>query len=480
VRRNNRIANRCDKELPPLWLSGIMPGMNWLSPPAIDEIKIFLQQRIWQIDIVPLPPMQRFAIATLRLLIALFREMSGGDLNLRAMSLVYTTLLSLVPLIALTFSILKAFGVHNEMEPMLLAMVEPLGENSHELVTYLLQFVENMRVGLLGAVGLAFLLYTIIALLQKIEAAFNAVWHVHHHRPIARRIADYLTITLVGPILIFTTIGITATLIKSPLLLQIASIEPFGSLMVIATRLTPWIVVIIAFTLLYLIIPNTHVNWRSALFGGVVGGVLWQSAGWLFAAFVAGSGKYTAIYSGLAILVFFIIWLYFSWLVLLFGAKVAYFHQYPESMKLAETPLPLSPWRQQAATLTALTLIAARFYNGERPYNDESLATALALPQQSLYALLQSQLTCGTLISCSGGEENQWLLTRDPAQLRLSELLYAIHRNGEEDTNMPNPAIAATVNELLQQQQQILQQHHHHQTLADLAHAHLATPPAGA
>ena len=95
----------------------------------------------------------------LRLGAAVMADVRGGDLNLRAMSLVYTTLLSLVPLLAISFSVLKGFGVHNQIEPALLNFLEPLGEKRMEITANIIGFVDNIQVGVLGTVGLLFLLF---------------------------------------------------------------------------------------------------------------------------------------------------------------------------------------------------------------------------------------------------------------------------------------------------------------------------------
>jgi len=144
----------------------------------------------------------------------LVRDLVDGQLTLRAMSLVYTTLLSIVPLLALSFSVLKAFGVHNQIQPMLLRFLEPLGENGAEIAHNIIEFIQRMNVGVLGAVGLVLLLYTAISLMQKIEESLNYIWHVHRPRPLADRFSRYLSVLLVGPILVFSALGITATVMR--------------------------------------------------------------------------------------------------------------------------------------------------------------------------------------------------------------------------------------------------------------------------
>ena len=180
-----------------------------------DQIKSFLENRLWRADIESMALPRRYGYKTVRFLFVLAREFANGQLNLRAMSLVYTTLLSMVPLLAVSFSVLKAFGVHNQIEPLLLNLVQPLGEKGNEIVVNLLGFVENMKVGVLGSVGLALLLYTVVSLIQKVESSFNYVWHAKSTRPFSRRFSDYLSVIMVGPVLMFSAIGMTASLMNS-------------------------------------------------------------------------------------------------------------------------------------------------------------------------------------------------------------------------------------------------------------------------
>jgi len=145
----------------------------------LTKIKTFFQVTLWQDVSEQSNALWRWLINTLRVCYIMVRELATGELNLRAMSLVFTTLLSLVPLIAVAFSVLKAFGVHNQIEPLLLSVLEPLGTKGVEITTNIIGFVQNVKVGVLGSVGVAMLFYTIIALVQKVENAFNFVWRVN-------------------------------------------------------------------------------------------------------------------------------------------------------------------------------------------------------------------------------------------------------------------------------------------------------------
>ncbi|MDY0068626.1 MAG: YihY/virulence factor BrkB family protein [Porticoccaceae bacterium] len=399
------------------------------------KIKGFVVDDLWRADVRDLGRARRQGYRLARLLFVLVREFANGQLNLRAMSLVYTTLLSMVPLLAVSFSVLKAFGVHNQIEPLLLNLVEPLGEKGNELVMNVLGFVENMKVGVLGSVGLALLLYTVISLVQKIENAFNYVWRAKSSRTLSRRFSDYLSVILVGPVLVFSAIGMTASLMSSSLMQRIMGIEPFGSLLAGIAALLPFALILMAFTFVYMFVPNTRVKFSSALVGAATGGILWQLTGLAFAEFAASSTNYDAIYSGFAILVLFMIWLYLNWLILLLGAQVGYYHQYPEQIRLSSQRAPLAGRVREHLGLLVMYWIAHRFVHDGPPLTLEALGQLLKLPNDRVGETLEWLAAQGLVVE-SAGEPPEYLLHQDPAGLAVSELLRILRRPDDEQAMM--------------------------------------------
>ncbi len=432
------------------------------------QAKQFLMDELWRADVESLHWLRRYAYKTLRLMFVLVREFANGQLNLRAMSLVYTTLLSMVPLLAVSFSVLKAFGVHNQIEPLLLNLVQPLGDKGNDVVVNILGFVENMKVGVLGSLGLALLLYTVVSLLQKVENSFNYVWHAKSTRSLSRRFSDYLSVILVGPVLVFSAIGMTASMMSSAMVQRILSIEPFGSLVVLLTNLMPFFLVTLAFSFVYMFVPNTKVKFRSALVGAAVGGILWQTTGLIFAEFAASSTKYAAIYSGFAILILFMIWLYLSWLILLLGSQVAYYYQYPEQIRLSNQRLPLSGRFREQMGLLVMYWIAHRFVHNGNPLSMEKLSRLLQMPGDRIGETLQLLLDRGLLLE-SANEPPEYLLVHDPASLPIAQLLEQMRRPDEEQSQMENRINSvAAVDSLVTGLEQGIRNHLNELTLREL------------
>jgi YihY family inner membrane protein len=246
-----------------------------------------LRNALW----APAPPGRgqplRAAVHAGRIVDRLVDDLYTGRLNLYAMSLVYTTVLSIVPVLAVSFSVLKAFGVHNQLEPTLHALLAPLGERGGEITQQIIVFVDNIQVGVLGALGLGFLIYTVISLLQKVEESFNFIWKSRGERSLSRRFSDYLSVLLVGPVLVFTALGITGAVMGSDAVQWVALFEPARTLIAIAGRVVPFLLIVAAFTFIYKVVPYTRVDVRAAFTGAVVAALLWQVAGLAFASVVA-------------------------------------------------------------------------------------------------------------------------------------------------------------------------------------------------
>jgi membrane protein len=389
------------------------------------------ERRLWGSPPDALAPLPARLVRLVQLGYVLARDLASGTLNLHAMSLVYTTLLSMVPLLALSFSVLKAFGVHNQIEPLLANLLAPLGPEGVELTRHVIGFIGHMNVGVLGSLGLALLLYTAVSLMQKIEESFNFIWHVTAARSMSDRFSRYLSVLLVGPILVFAALGITAAVVNSTTVRDVLAIEPLGRLYVAAGKLAPYLLVIGAFTFLYVFIPNTRVRVGPAFVAGLVAGVLWQTAGWVFAAFVASSTHYAAIYSGFAILVLFLIWVYVSWLILLFGAAVAFYLQNPAYVVALPGEPRLSNRMRERLALAVMSLVAGRYLVGGPPWTLQQLTERLRVPMYAVEVVLDT-LARGGVLARSASDPPAYLPTRDLGRVSVAQLLTLVRAAGED------------------------------------------------
>ena len=376
------------------------------------------------------------------------RDLVGGMLTLRAMSLVYTTLLSIVPLLAVSISVLKGFGVHDQLEPALVSLLQPLGEKSVEISSRIVGFVENMKIGVLGALGLSLLIFTVITLIQKIESAFNYTWQLNANRNLMQRFSNYLSVVLVGPVLIFSAVGITASLSSNTVMTFVNALPYMNDLLYLVSKVLPYLLVIAAFTFIYILVPNTRVAPRSAFFGAVIAGLLWETSGVIFTSFVGGSTQYTAIYSSFAIMLMFMIWLYLSWLILLVGASIAFYHQHPERLLWRQPDRSLSAHMREQLALQAMVDIGRAFRRAERqPTNIDELAQKQQVPTELLKRMLDALIEKGFLIQSSESPPD-YLPACSLDQITLSDILQCA-RSAEDGKRRDFFAIEDSVASLL-------------------------------
>jgi len=405
--------------------------MSRLSALDFAKLRARVVGLVWQTDLSTLPVWSAWPIRLLRIFIAVVRDLREGQLNLRAMSLVYTTLLSMVPLLAISFSVLKGFGVQDQVLPALLNFLEPMGDKGVEIAARIVEFVENVKAGVLGSVGLALLIYTVISLMQKIERAFNYTWHVSQERSFAQRFSGYLSVVLVGPLLVFSSLGLTASIMSASVVESLSAIQPIGAMIRLVSSLVPYLLIVGAFTFVYVFMPNTKVRVGSALVGALVAGVLWDVTGWIFASFVVGSAKYAAIYSAFAALVMFMIWLYLGWLILLVGASIAFYHQHPEYLATRREEMRLSNLVKEKLALLVVHFIGRSHYAGVPKWSAEGLAHRLRMPVNAILTVLQA-LERGGLLTRTADEPPAYVPARALETTEIKQVLDAIRHADEQ------------------------------------------------
>jgi len=388
----------------------------------------------------------RLTVFMIRLLYGVILKFADGQLNRQASSLAYTTLLSLVPLLAVTFSVLTGFGVQNQLEPLLMGYLEPLGEAGLEAGHRILGFVNNLRVGVLGSLGIVLLFYTVLSLLQKIEEAFNDIWQAPRARGLGRRFSDYLSVILVGPVFIFAALGVTASAFSNEWVQRIAAIEPFGVLIFGLRRVMPYLLICMAFAFMYAFLTNTRVRLMPALVGGVFAGVLWYATGLVFARFVANSSNYSAIYSGFAAAVLFVIWVNAGWLIILVGAQVACYWQNPHWLARQKAGGGLSDSDQIALALAIMTLIGRAHYRREPLWTLNGLAARCTGSSPEAVTEVVRVLRLKGLIIASNDEPPVYLPAHDIGAISLQDIVAAVRE--EKETSGQSPAVTAVMSRI--------------------------------
>lgn len=371
----------------------------------------------------------RILVIVLRYLYAIIRDFFSGQLTMRAMSLVYTTLLSIVPLLAFSFAILKAFGIFKQLEPHLSNLLAtPLGEQSERITAQILTLVNNVSGSVLGGVGLIFLLYTAISTVQKVEESFNYTWYVSKPRSFSRRFTEYLVVLLVGPMLMVTAIGMLTSIQSNAVVQWIVNNPALGPLFVMLGKLVPYLLISGVFTFLYMFMPNTRVKFTSALVGGIAGGFIWATVSAIFATFVIYATLTKQLYAGFAIAIFALIWLYLNWLILLIGAQLAFYHQRPAFLKTGRQEPRLSNGMRERLALNVMFHVGLAFRDPGRTVTAGEISEATNIPSIALTPIISALEDRGLLQST---EKEELLPGREMSRARLSDILAVVRVQGE-------------------------------------------------
>lgn len=358
------------------------------------------------------------ALRLLRYSYAVVRDLARGDINLRAMSLVYTTLLSLIPLLAFSFAVLKLFGGHRDLVPVVYEFFRPVGEPAAtELTTRVMLFASHVSSGVVGSVGLALLAWTLLDTIRKVEDSFNFLWHVDQPRGFARRLAEYTTLLIAGPVVLVGFIGLSHHALASAPVQEVARLEWLRSG---AITLAPYAMVSAFFTALYMMVPNTRVQWRAALTGAVVGGVLWAAIGKMFTALVVYSTRLTIVYAGFAFVVAALLWTYFGWLILLAGAQLSFYVQNPTYLRLGLQQLRLSSVELEELALKLMYFVGRSHVTGGQRWTVNGLATELGLPGIAVAQMATTLEHAGLVIVT---DDDELVPARDIGHIGVHELL---------------------------------------------------------
>ena len=373
---------------------------------------------------------------------AVVRDLARGDINLRAMGLVYTTLLSLIPLLAFSFAILKLFGAHRDLQPIVYEFFRPVGgQAAQELTGRVMQFADRVSSGIVGSVGLALLAWTLVGTIKKVEDSLNFVWRVEHARGLARRIAEYLTLLVAGPLLLGAFIGLTHAAIASASMHAVAKVPFLQRLPSLLLSLGPYVTVTALFTAMYMFIPNTRVQWRPALIGAVSGGVLWAAVGKMFTAFVVYSTRLTIVYAGFAFIVVALLWTYLGWLIMLAGAQLSFYIQNPTYLRLGLQELRLSCVELEQLALKTMYFVGRTHLTGGARWTVNQLARELGLPGIAVARMAHALERAGVLMVT---DDEELLCTRDLGRITVYEILEIARTRRSTHfapRNLPIPAV---------------------------------------
>ena len=322
-----------------------------------------------------------------------------------ASALTYSTLLAIVPILAILFAIARGFGFSNLMENQV-----RMGFGGHNQTTeVILQFVDSYlsetKSGIFIGVGLIMLLWTVINLITNIEITFNRIWQIKKARSMYRKITDYFSMFLLMPILIVISGGLS--IFMSTTLKYIEDFVLLAPILKFLIRLIPFALTWFMFTGLYIYMPNTKVKFKHALIAGVLAGTAHQAFQFLYISGQLWVSRYNAIYGSFAALPLLLLWLQLSWLICLFGAELSYASQNVKKFSFERDSTHISRRYKDFLTLLIATLIIKRFAEGGHPYTADKLSVMYKIPIRITTQILYSLTELGIISEVVIGNDNR-------------------------------------------------------------------------
>ena len=304
---------------------------------------------------------------------------------MKSSALTFLSSLSIVPAMVIAFGISQAFGFNIKKE------IYGLLRGQEAIVDQVFVYAENLltrtRSDLIAGIGLMVLFYAVMRLLHNIEDIFNSVWDIRRHRSIQRKFADYTSLLLISPVLVFISSSLNVfltTQIRS--LLMEWGLSYISGLLTILVRFLPLTLLWLLLSLLYTIMPNTRVRLRSAAFAAVVAGTAFQLTQAAYINFQLGVSSYNAIYGSLAALPLFLVWMQISWMITLFGAELAFAHQNIQNYTYLYDR-PLSQREKKYVALIVMSSLCKAFRIGEQS-TYSSLSQSTQIPRGLIVRIL--------------------------------------------------------------------------------------------
>jgi len=349
-----------------------------------------------------------YLISFLRFIVKRFNDVGCVQM---ASSLTFTTLLSLVPLITITLTVIAAFPVFSELTVQLKIFIlsNLVPESAGKVITvYMQQFSENAT--RLTALGIAFLGVTAIMLMLTIERAFNVIWRVLKQRTLLNRVLVYWAVLTLGPLMIGSSLSLTSYLVS--LSLGLANVPEIS---VVMLKVMPVVLTTVAFALLFMAVPNRFVPWSHAFTGAVVAGLAFELMKKFFALYVTHFGSYNLVYGTFAIFPIFLLWIYFSWLVVLLGAVIASSLSYWRGGAWKNERVP---GRQLYDALHILNLLYLAYQKGET-IDLRQMRKQVHLGFDELEEILERLEQAKWIRRVAG---NGWALVANPEKIQVGEV----------------------------------------------------------
>ena len=396
----------------------------------------FLKTGIWRIRKSDVTYATWFLIKVLRIILLTFRGFVENKCQLRASSLTFYSLLSIVPVMAMAFGVAKGFGFQKTLEREVGKVLSAQSEIATQIMNVANNLLDNTKGGLVAGIGFAFLIWAVLKVLSNIEQSFNEIWGIQEPRTWVRKVSDYLSLMFVLPLLFLVSSAATVIVAGQiqAIMGKVSLLGYLAPVIHILIRLLPLVVIWFMFTLLYIFMPNTHVKIRAALIAGVAAGTAYQLFQFLYVTFQVGVAKYNAIYGSFAALPLFLIWLQASWMIVLSGAELSFATQNVDTYEFEPDANLASPAFRKLLALRIVNLLVEHFSRGEKPLNEDSIAHELGIPIRLLRYLLHDLSEAGVITSVRMVQDKVYAYQPafDPDEMTIANVLDSLDKRGTD------------------------------------------------
>jgi membrane protein len=405
----------------------------------------FIGRDLWRIRARELPQGKSFLVRYFRVIVLSLRGFHKDNCMLRATALTFWTLLSIPSVLGMFFGIAKGFGFERMLERQVLQSFPGQEVAVGKVIEIAKSMLENTQGGVMAGVGLLVLFWSVLKVMGHIEAAFNHIWEIQTSRSWGRKFSDYLAIMIISPVLVLLSSS-AAVFIKTQVEQMADKIPFFGYLssgIYFLLKFTPYFLIWILFTMIYLIMPNTKVHLRAGLLAGVVAGTVYQLAQMIYIGFQIGAAKASAIYGSFAALPLLLVWIQLSWMIVLFGAELAFANQNVHTYEYEPDCLETSPsFRQLVALQIVHQLVKNLVSNGE-PLTAAQISANMETPLRLVNHLLFDLTGSGIVVETKTDSEKEtgFIPARDINTLTISSVLEALSENGVDVVPVSRSAV---------------------------------------
>jgi len=374
----------------------------------VSRILYFFKTGIWKIQLKDLSPLEAFFIKYLRIILLALRGFIRDYCQKTASVLTYYSLLNVVPVVAVAFAMAKGFGLEKLIEKQILQMAEKANwqaDITTQIISFSHKLLEQAKGGLIAGVGIVLLLWTVISIMGKIEESLNEIWEIKKSRTLIRKFSDYMAMMVFGPVLLIISSSATVLVASEVKVIvnKIAVLGVFSKVIFLLLNLLPYVSIWVLLTMLYLIMPNTRIPLRSAILGGVTAGTIAQIVQWIYIKFQIGVASYGAIYGSFAALPLFLGMLQMSWMIVLFGAEIAYANEHYETYGFHPDYSRISVSSKKLLMLRIFHLLTKKFSLGEKPLSVSQIAHALEIPVRLVRQFLHELSDVGLVVETAKG-----------------------------------------------------------------------------